>query len=96
MHKSELVEKVHEALQSSGFSKADVGRVINATFDVISETLSSGERVALKGFGTFNVKERKAREGINPQTGKKIKIGSRKAVTFTVSSSLKESVKSGS
>ena len=89
MKKAELVEAI---AAKTGLTKADANRALDATFEVITKALKKGERVPVAGFGTFNVSKRKAREGRNPQTGAKVKIPARKAVTFKAGTALKEAV----
>jgi len=89
MKKAELIEAV---AASAGVSKADAGRVIDATFEVITKSLKKGDKVPVAGFGTFAVSKRAAREGRNPQTGATVKIPARKAVTFKAGTALKEAV----
>lgn len=89
MKKAELVEAVAEA---TGLTKADVTRVIEATFETIKGSLKDGVKVPVAGFGTFAVSERKAREGRNPATGEKVTIAARKAVTFKAGTALKDAV----
>ena len=89
MKKAELVEAIAE---KTGLTKADANRALEATFEVITKALKKGERVPVAGFGTFNVSKRKAREGRNPQTGEKVKIPARKAVTFKAGTALKDAV----
>ena len=89
MKKAELVEAIAE---KTGLTKADANRALDATFEVITKALKKGERVPVAGFGTFNVSKRKAREGRNPQTGAKVKIPARKAVTFKAGTALKDAV----
>ena len=76
MNKSELVASVAE---KSGLTKKDAEKAVNAVFDSITATLVSGEKVQLVGFGTFEVRERKERQGQNPQTKQPITIPSRQA-----------------
>ena len=89
MKKVELVEAVATA---TGLTKADSTRAIDATFAAITKALAKGDKVPLVGFGTFGVSKRAAREGHNPQTGEKVQIAARKAVTFKAGSALKEAV----
>jgi DNA-binding protein HU-beta len=89
MTKSELVAKVAE---ESGLKKAQAERCIDATIKAIVETLAKGERTAIPGLGVFNVRERKARKGRNPQTGKEITIPAKKVAVFTAGKHLKEIV----
>jgi DNA-binding protein HU-beta len=89
MTKSELVAKVAE---EAGLKKAQAEKCIDAVIKAISKALAKGERTAIPGLGVFNVRERKARKGRNPQTGKEITIPARKVVVFTAAKSLKEGV----
>ena len=90
MNKTELVAAIAE---KAGTSKKDAEKVVNATFDVISEAMAKGDKISLVGFGTFEVRERAAREGKNPQTVEKIKIAACKVPAFKAGKALKDSVK---
>ena len=79
MTKAELINAV---AQKTELSKKDSEKAVVAVLDAISETLAAGEKVALVGFGTFEVKERAAREGINPRTKEKIEIPASKLPVF--------------
>ena len=74
------------------FPKRTARKAVVAVLDAISETLAAGEKVALVGFGTFEVKERAAREGINPRTKEKIEIPASKLPVFKAGKALKEVV----
>ena len=89
MKKVELVEKV---VEKTGVTKADATRVHDAIFEIFSDALVAGDKVAVAGFGTFSVGERAAREGRNPQTGAEVKIAARNAVSFKAGAALKEAV----
>ena len=89
MNKSELAEAVAEA---ANLSKADGARAVDAVIDTISNTLSSGNNVALVGFGTFQVKDRSARMGRNPRTGETIQIKASKVPSFKAGKGLKDAV----
>ncbi len=89
MKKVELVEAVAE---QAGLTKADATRAVDATFDTITKALVKGDKVPFVGFGTFAVSKRAKREGRNPQTGAKVVIPARNAVTFKAGSALKEAV----
>ncbi|MCL2636832.1 MAG: HU family DNA-binding protein [Oscillospiraceae bacterium] len=89
MTKIELVAAIAE---KTGFSKKNSEVALIAVIDSITDALKKGEKVSLVGFGTFEVRERAAREGINPQTQKKIKIAAKKVPAFKAGKLLKESV----
>jgi DNA-binding protein HU-beta len=89
MTKPEFVAAV---AQSADTSKAEAERIINASLDTIAEALKKGDSVQFVGFGTFEVRERQARTGINPKTKEQIKIPAKKAVAFKVGKKLKDSV----
>ena len=89
MKKVELVEAIAAKV---GLTKADAGRALDATFEVIAEALEKGDRVPLVGFGTFGTSKRGARTARNPRTGETIKIPARKAVTFKAGTALKNRV----
>ncbi|MFH1597187.1 MAG: HU family DNA-binding protein [Pseudomonadota bacterium] len=90
MTKAELIAQVAGEAQ---IRKVDAEKAINSTIRIISATLKKKGRLALAGFGTFAVAQRKAREGRNPQTGKPIKIPATKVVKFKPGKQLKELVK---
>jgi len=90
MNKNDLVSSVAE---ETTLKKSDVEKVINSLFNSIKDSLAQGEKVTVVGFGTFDVVERKARDGINPKTGDKIKIPATKAPKFKAGKGLKEAVK---
>lgn len=73
-------------------TKADSGRFLDSLVNSVTKSLKKGERVALVGFGTFNVSKRAARMGRNPQTGKALKIAAKKVVKFKVGIDLKKAV----
>ncbi len=89
MKKAELVTMVAE---KAGLTKKDAEKAIAAVIDSITDTLAKGEKIQFVGFGTFEVRERAAREGINPQTKKKIKIPATKVPAFKAGSALKDAV----
>ncbi len=89
MTKAELINAV---AQKTELSKKDSEKAVVAVIEAISETLAAGEKVALVGFGTFEVKERAAREGINPRTKEKIEIPASKLPVFKAGKALKETV----
>ncbi|AIF65278.1 MULTISPECIES: HU family DNA-binding protein [Bacillaceae] len=90
MNKAELVEAV---AQQAELSKKDASKAVDALLETISETLAKEEKVQLVGFGTFEVRERAARTGRNPQTGEEITIPASKAPAFKAGKDFKEAVK---
>ena len=89
VNKEELVNAV---AAKTKLSKKETEATINATIDAVSAALSKGDKVTLVGFGTFQVRERAAREGRNPRTGAVLKISAKKAPTFSAGKGLKEAV----
>jgi len=89
MNKAELIERVANDVN---LSKADAERAVNAVFDGITDTLKNGGQVTLVGFGTFQVKDRAARTGRNPQTGETIQIAAAKVPSFKAGKALKDAV----
>ena len=89
MSKNSLIEMIAE---NSGFTKKDSEVALKAVLAAFSSALEQGEKVSIVGFGTFEVKERKARVGHNPVTLEEIQIPASKAVTFKVSKNLKDRV----
>ncbi|MDM7858716.1 nucleoid-associated protein HU-beta [Thiopseudomonas acetoxidans] len=89
MNKSELIEKV---AASADIPKAVAGRALDAVITTITQALQEGDSVVLVGFGTFAVKDRAARTGRNPQTGKTIQIAAAKVPGFKAGKALKDAV----
>ncbi|WP_110691698.1 nucleoid-associated protein HU-beta [Salinicola halophyticus] len=89
MNKSELIEAIAE---SADIPKAAATRALDAMIESVSDSLKKGDSVALVGFGTFAVKERAARTGRNPQTGKPIDISAAKVPSFKAGKALKDAV----
>ena len=89
MTKAELVTMVAE---KADITKKDAEKAISAVVESITETLAKGEKIQLVGFGTFEVRERAARDGINPQTKKKITIAATKVPAFKAGRALKDAV----
>lgn len=90
MTKTELIDKLYAEYEVA--SKKDAERFVNAVFDTIRDTLSKGEKVTISNFGTFEVRERAAKECKNPRTGETIQVDACKAPTFKSSKTLKEAV----
>ena len=89
MNRTELVAAMAEKSQ---LSKKDAESALKAFIDVVSEEMQKGEKIQLVGFGTFEVSERAAREGRNPQTGKTMSIAACKVPKFKVGKALKDAV----
>ncbi len=89
MNKTELVAAMAD---QAGISKKDAEKALAAFTGVVTEELKKGEKVQLVGFGTFEITERKAREGRNPQNGKAMKIAASKAPKFKAGKALKDAV----
>ena len=89
MNKTELSAAV---AAKAGMTRKDAEAAVAAVLDVIGETLKSGEKVALVGFGTFEVKERPARKARNPRTGEEIEIAACKVPGFKAGKGLRDSV----
>ena len=90
MNKSDLISAV--SLKTS-ITKKETEAVITAFLETIVQAVSEGERVTLVGFGSFEARERKAREGINPKTGEKLYIPCARVPTFSVGKFFKNKVK---
>lgn len=90
MNKTELINSVAEA---AGLTKKDATKAVEAVFDTIQSTLADGDKVQLIGFGNFEVRERAARKGRNPQSGEEIEIAASKVPAFKAGKALKDAVK---
>lgn len=89
MNKSELIAAI---ATQAGITKAEAGRVIDATTSAITTSLKKGKAVTLIGFGTFKVSKRAARTGRNPRTGAELKVAARNAPAFTAGKALKDAI----
>ncbi len=89
MNKTELIDQISE---SADLSKAAAGRALDATLEAITNSLKKSESVVLVGFGTFQVKDRAARMGRNPQTGAPIQIKAARVPSFKAGKALKGSL----
>lgn len=89
MNKSELVDAIAAKVPTT---KKEVDTVLNAVMDTIMETVSSGDKVTLVGFGTFEARQRQAREGRNPSTGQPIQIPATTVPAFSAGKLFKEKV----
>jgi nucleoid DNA-binding protein len=90
MLKRDLVEITAESLE--GFLKKDIGKAVDIIIAAMSDSLEQGNRVEIRGFGSFSVRTRKARQAKNPKTGNVMDIPPRKTLHFAMSKSLKESL----
>jgi DNA-binding protein HU-beta len=87
--KKELIERI---AQEAEVPTSEAQKYFEAFEEVVTEALKIGEEVQIPGFGKFSVKERKAREGRNPQTGQKMMIAAQKVPAFSAGNALKEAV----
>jgi DNA-binding protein HU-beta len=92
MQKTDFIARVAE---QTGVSKKTARQVIEAALDTISRSLANGEKVVLTGFGTFELRERRERRGVNPQTRQAMTIPSSKSPGFSASNNLKGAVRQG-
>lgn len=89
MNKQELVQAI---AKKTNISKAQALDILNTTFETIKGSLKKNQRVQLVGFGTFLVRQRKARQGRNPKTGETIQISAKKVPAFSAGSELKKAL----
>jgi len=89
MKKKALIERIAE---ETGTPRSEAQRFFEAFEEVVTEALKRGEEIQITGFGKFSVKERKAREGRNPQTGQKMQIAAQKVPSFSAGNALKEAI----
>lgn len=89
MNKGELVDKIAE---KANVTKKDADSILTAMLEVILDTVASGDKVTLVGFGTFEARDRQAREGRNPSTGEPIKIPATKVPAFSAGKMFKDKV----
>lgn len=90
MNKTELIDAI--SAKVNGVTKANIAAVVDATVATITGALKSGNKVQLIGFGTFETRQRAAREGRNPKTGAALKIAASKTPAFSAGKSLKDAV----
>ena len=90
MNKTELINAVAE---KAGLSKKNAEAAVNATLAAVTESLKAEEKVQLVGFGSFEVKHRAERTGLNPRTGKPVTIAPAKVPTFKAGKALKDAIK---
>ena len=89
MNKAELIDAV---AKESKLSKKDAAAAVDAVIDIVTNTLKKGDKVTLVGFGTWEVRKRAARKGVNPRTGEAIKIKATKVVSFKAGAAVKQAV----
>jgi DNA-binding protein HU-beta len=89
MNKAELVNAVSD---KAGVTKKQADEILSATIDTIVDTVSKGDKVTLVGFGSFEPRDRKAREGRNPKTGKALKIPATRVPAFSAGKVFKDAV----
>lgn len=90
MKKSELIEKVSKKVDI--LTKKQIETIIDMIFDCMIETLSKGEKIEIRGFANFKVKQRPERIARNPKTGEQIKVPTQRAINFKMSKALKEAL----
>jgi integration host factor subunit beta len=93
MIKSELIQRISQ--NNPHLYHRDVERIINTVFDKIVEALGEGDRVELRGFGAFSVKDRQARDGRNPRTGESVHVEAKRVPFFKTGKELRERLNSG-
>jgi DNA-binding protein HU-beta len=92
MNKADLIDRI---AAGAGISKTQASSAIDTSVESITSALKKGDRVALIGFGTFSISQRKARNGRNPQTGATIKIPARRVAKFSAGAELRKAVNRG-
>lgn len=90
MKRSELIEKVSQKVDI--LTKKQIETVIDMIFDCMKEALSKGEKIEIRGFANFKIKERRGRIARNPKTGEKITVPPQRAISFKMSKALREAL----
>lgn len=90
MKKSELIERVSEKMKD--LSKKQIEIIVDMIFEHMKEALNRGEKIEIRGFGNFKVKQRPERNARNPKTGEQIKVPAQKVIHFKMSKLLKEEI----
>jgi integration host factor subunit beta len=93
MTRSALIEKVSEKVEGLTLKQTDI--VIETVFDSIKEALKRGEKIEIRGFGNFRLKERQPRKARNPKTGESVDVPQKKAVRFKAGKALREALNPG-
>jgi integration host factor subunit alpha len=94
MTKADIVQAVYTKL--GGFSKKEAADLVDQVFDSMKETLGRGEKIKISGFGNFVLRDKRQRQGRNPQTGEPIVITARRVLNFKASQLLKQALNEGS
>jgi integration host factor subunit alpha len=89
MTKADIVEIIYEKI---GFSRKESAEIVDLVFDLLKETLETGDKVKISGFGNFVIREKRSRKGRNPQTGEEIQISARRVLTFKPSQVLRKAL----
>ncbi len=89
MTKADIVEAIYEKI---GFSRKESAEIVDLVFDLMKETLESGDKIKISGFGNFVVREKRSRKGRNPQTGQELEISARRVLTFKPSQVLRKAL----
>jgi integration host factor subunit alpha len=89
MTKADLVQIIYERV---GFSREESAEIVELLFEILKETVERGEKIKISGFGSFIVREKRARPGRNPQTGEELIISSRRVLTFKPSHILRKTL----
>jgi integration host factor subunit beta len=92
MTKAQLIENVSE--QTPGLTKHQTEAIVNAIFNSIKEALAKGDKIEIRGFGSFRLRQRRMREGRNPKTGAAVSVPAKKVPFFKAGKELKELVDS--
>ena len=95
MNKADLVNSVAADLSDFDLKRADVSRVLETAIDTIINSVVAGEKVSILGFGSFEPRERSARQGLNPKTGEPIQIPAKRVPAFTPGKMFKDRVQEG-
>lgn len=93
VNKSDLIEALSKKLPN--LATRDVEVIVNTIFDGMTESLAGGDRIEIRGFGSFEVRVRKPRMGRNPKTGQSVSVGERRVPFFKVGKELRERVNNG-
>jgi integration host factor subunit alpha len=92
MTKADIVHALYAHAQLGGFSKKEAADLVDLVFETMKETLGRGEKIKISGFGNFVLRDKRERQGRNPQTGDPITITARRVLNFKASQLLKESL----